>query len=406
MELLRLGSFYKNVNSWPKAELELAPIADRLRELFDVPLAVIWIHEIGISPSTQRQLGGVSTDRISEFAKTQIEHVTFLATQEFTQPKQRQLSKDVLDLGADQQISHLVILPIQARETRERKEDRKELGWILLGSTKMFSPRIEILLAAAAQHLSYVGTVQQLDTALGMRDQFLSISSHELKTPLTSIYGVLQLQERMLRPKKDVAPNPDQEKQRSFFKIVIRQVERLNELIDGLLDVSRIQNGRFMVEPSDTDAGTILQDTVASRLNVIAAEAGVRLHVDTDNVKTGWVDPVRFEEVVTNLGMNAIRFSPEGGMVWMKLRSDSGSLILSVRDQGPNVPDADRNRIFLPFERAHRTARLGGLGLGLFISRQIAQLHGGDVALAESIPGKGNLFEARFPVRAAQKVSA
>jgi signal transduction histidine kinase len=95
-----------------------------------------------------------------------------------------------------------------------------------------------------------------------------------------------------------------------------------------------------------------------------------------------------------------MRFSPEGGVVWITLKSADGYIVLSVRDQGPSLPESDRGRIFQPFERAQRTSRIGGLGLGLYISRQIAQMHGGDVRLAESMPGKGNLFEARFPIKA------
>jgi signal transduction histidine kinase len=191
-----------------------------------------------------------------------------------------------------------------------------------------------------------------------------------------------------------------QERQESYLKMVIRQTQRLNELIDGLLDVSRIQNGRFIVEPSDTDVAALLKETVSGRLAVIAQEAGVRLNIDAPESLRAWVDPVRMEEVVTNLVMNAIRFSPEGGVVWIRLRDDEGLLRLSIRDQGPSVPPEDHERIFQPFERAQRTSRFGGLGLGLFISRQIAQLHGGTVMLAESVPGKGNVFEATFPRRA------
>ena len=187
---------------------------------------------------------------------------------------------------------------------------------------------------------------------------------------------------------------------------MLRQVERLNELIDGLLDISRIQNGRFMVEPSEVDVANILRETIASRLEAVASEANVTLHVEAPESVMAWVDPVRMEEVVTNLTMNAIRFSPEGGVVWIRLKPDAEAFHFTVRDQGPSVPMEDRERIFKPFERAQRTARLGGLGLGLFISRQIAQLHGGNVALVESVPGKGNVFEAHFPIRAVSQASA
>ena len=309
-----------------------------------------------------------------------------------------------LTLTSDSSPVNLAWAPILVRTRGEGMiaRDRRFknlLGWAFAISTKPLPSKIEALLLAAAAHLGGIATLARLESEIAMRDQFLSIASHELKTPLTSIYGVIQLQERMLRPKKEQTISPDQEKQRSFFKIVIRQVERLNELIDGLLDVSRIQNGRFMVEPANIDTALVLKETVQNRLSILAQEAGVRIQIDSEPHVLAYVDPVRFEEVVTNLGMNAIRFSPEGGVVWIKLKQEGDQTVLSVRDQGPAVPEIDRERIFQPFERASRTGRMGGLGLGLFISRQIAELHGGSVVLAESLPGKGNLFVAKFPRR-------
>ncbi len=252
------------------------------------------------------------------------------------------------------------------------------------------------VLQVVCRYLSGLAEVTRGQREISARDQFLSIASHELKTPLTSIYGILQLQERMLRHVQ--AGDENMDKQRSFLKIVLRQVERLNELINGLLDVSRLQNNRFSINPADSDIGGLLYETVNSRLNVIAEEASVRIQVDAPESFRAWVDPIRFEEVVTNLGMNAIRFSPEGGTVFIRLFEQGGQAIVHFRDQGPELAETDRHRIFRPFERAQRTARLGGLGLGLYISRQIAQLHGGDVTLIESVAGKGNLFEARFPL--------
>jgi signal transduction histidine kinase len=279
--------------------------------------------------------------------------------------------------------------------------------WIFLATREPISNDQKVGLYAFIEHLQRVAAKNECDSALRLRSQFLSIASHELKTPLTSIYGVLQLQERMLRLKNnEEMTSTYREKQHAFLKMVIRQVERLNELIDGLLDVSRIQVGRFTIEPAETDVATLLRDMISSRLQPIAADAGVRIHFEGPETLEAWVDPVRMEEVITNLVMNAIRFSPEGGAIWVKLAVDNGSFRLIVRDQGPSVPLEDRERIFQPFERAQRTSRLGGLGLGLFISRQIAQLHGGNVSLAESIPGRGNAFEASFPLRAASLASA
>jgi signal transduction histidine kinase len=275
--------------------------------------------------------------------------------------------------------------------------ERVDYGWLVVGSERAPALKDEILFLSVAQKLASLAETHALEAAIRLRNQFLSIASHELKTPLTSIYGVLQLQQRMLNSKKEEPAAVVQERQHSYLKMAIRQTQRLNELIDGLLDVSRIQNGRFMAEPTDTDVAALLRDALSGRLAAVAQEAGVSLNPDSPRELHGWVDPVRMEEVVNNLVMNAIRFSPEGGVVWIRLRDEKGAFKLIVRDQGPAVPREDRDRIFRPFERTQRTSRFGGLGLGLFISRQIAQLHGGDVRLAESTPGKGNVFEAVFP---------
>ena len=179
--------------------------------------------------------------------------------------------------------------------------------------------------------LSALSQISSLETAVEIRNQFLSIASHELKTPLTSIYGILQLQERMLRLKAVGTSFPDQERHHGFLKMVIRQVERLNELIDGLLDVSKIQNGRFTVEPTEVDVVPLLQECIESRLKVIAEEASVKLQLESPPSLVAWVDPVRTEEVISNLVMNAIRFSPEGGVVWITLKQEGASFRLIVR---------------------------------------------------------------------------
>lgn len=288
---------------------------------------------------------------------------------------------------------------------------RQISAWLIVGanrgsrkeSEKQLFTLKETTLVAIAHHLNALISINQLETLVQSRNQFLSMASHELKTPLTSIYGILQLQERMLQGQPNemsqVSALPTNERQKNLLRTVIRQVERLNDLINGLLDISRIQIGRFIVEPSEVNVSAIFNEVIHSRLSLIAEENGVRLTAEAPPALVAWVDQVRIEEVITNLIMNAIRFSPEGGVVWIRLKGDSEDFQLLVRDQGPSVSMGDRERIFQPFEKTQRTSRLGGSGLGLFISRQIAQLHGGNVNLVESIPGKGNLFEAHFPIQ-------
>ena len=289
------------------------------------------------------------------------------------------------------------------------QDRRSQLGWVAVAYLRTELPATEQqqwigsqerLLQALAGHLDHLAVESELQQQVKTRERFLSIASHELKTPLTSIYGILQLQERMMKSSAwPIELRADQERQLAFLQLVLRQAERMTELIDGLLDVSKIQAGRFAVEPMITDVSTLAGEVVAGRLSLLAQESGVQMLREFPAQLSAWVDPTRFEEVVSNLTMNALRMSPEGGVIWVRLRQEGNDVVLSVRDQGQALSPEDRSKVFEPFERAQVVARMGGLGLGLFISRQIARLHGGDVVLLPSLAATGNVFEARFPIR-------
>ncbi len=405
MRPLDLKEFYQLVKIWPKNQSEMDFVAEQVQKLLKVSFVCIFFDDlnqsidsgtsIGLSFSGASDLKSMSRTGFAAFLRDhwRVNKASEISQNELGVVVPIQVQSGSFKWPFSQSIQSLnYIFPTEAVPTNS-----KFLSGIIVGTDTPMTQEASLVFTSVFQYLVTIGKICDLDSDIKLRSQFLSIASHELKTPLTSIYGILQLQERMLRLKKDQPSFPDQERHHSFLKMVIRQVERLNELIDGLLDVSRIQNGRFMVEPTETDVVALLKDCVQSRLTVIAQEAGVQLSLDTIPQLNARVDPVRMEEVIMNLVMNAIRFSPEGGVVWIRLRSDDGSFRLTVRDQGPSIPPEDRERIFQPFERAQRTGRMGGLGLGLFISRQIAFLHGGNVSLIESVPGKGNLFEAYFP---------
>ena len=382
-----MADFYQRVACWPTGSEEFSRVAEELAALLEVPLVALYdledtVETFGINPGAQG-----SPEALKKLIR---EQAGFLSEGGALPP----LSFARLQLPQSLEIRvYRISSNLKLSSISREKLAPHPSAWLMLGLERALNSQGEILILAAMHRLAELGEIERFEKTLCLRNQFLSIASHELKTPLTAIYGILQLQERILRIKGG-------DPQSSYLKIVIRQVERLNELIDGLLDVSRIQNGRFMCEPSECDAAVILNEDIASRLNIIALEAGVSIQIESPAQLKAWVDPVRFEEVVTNLVMNAIRFSPEGGMVRVKLQEWQGGFKLLVRDQGPSVALGDRERIFMPFERAQRTARLGGLGLGLFIARQIAQLHQGTVTLLENKHGSlGNTIEAVFPPR-------
>lgn len=411
VESPQLYLFYLNVTTWPKTESDLVSVAEKAAKLLNAPFAAVLLSSssfrIGINffgvPSPEQ----FAINFILELLKKKIGSLAISDSSGCL--SQLSIEKSALALpgvSQDLGVRNLSFVRLSARN------GDSELGWLIFGTATTLSATEEILAVAVAQRLLELHTIEQLKNEIELRNHFLSIVSHELKTPLTSIYGILQLQERMMRLKVEtpialaVPPGEAKEQKKSYLKILLRQVERLNELIDGLLDVSRIQNGRFIVEPAEIDVSTLVKETIQGRLQIISNEAGVKLSVEAPDHLMAWVDPVRMEEVVTNLVMNAIRFSPEGGVVWIKLREDASGFRLSVRDQGASIPIADRDRIFQPFEKALRTSRLGGLGLGLYISRQIALLHGGNASLIESVPGKGNVIEASFPSRHFESISS
>lgn len=232
--------------------------------------------------------------------------------------------------------------------------------------------------------------VTALKTAIEARDQFLSVASHELKTPLTSMKLHSELVRRWLRTGAPLDP----ERIRQLIDQTDRQVDRLTRLVDDMLDVSRLALGKLALRAEAGELCALVRD-VADRLSGVAAEAGCTLEVSCSGTVDGVWDLFRVEQVVTNLLTNAFRYakrSPVTVRVW----SVGEDAFLSVADQGPGIARGDHRRIFERFESASRTRGAGGLGLGLFIVRQIVTLHQGEVRVDSDL-GKGTTFTVRLP---------
>lgn len=383
-----LEDWIGRLKSWPSSEKESMALAKAVFELTGAELVIVQIAPLGMKAFSSYGKSVPGAELVSEalFQKQDAIKGAFFEGQI---PQKSYFSQ----MGFPVTFYQGVSLPDGAYVIAAQKQNEREELSRQLKKTALLGLR---------EHLIALHKQKEFREELSQRDQFLSIAAHELKTPLTSIYSMLQLQSRFLEKEKESAGT--RERLQSMLKIVLGQTERLNELIDALLNVSRIYNGRFVVDPSDSNVVELLERTIEGRLSVIAAESNIEVKLEADPIHHAWVDPIRFEEVVTNIGMNSIRFSPEGGTVWIKMKQQGDDLYLTFRDQGPPIPAEDRERIFHPFERVQRTSRLGGLGLGLFISREIVRLHGGDVTLLESSESTGNIFSARFS-RALQSVN-
>ncbi|MDP8924746.1 MAG: PAS domain S-box protein [Chloroflexota bacterium] len=231
---------------------------------------------------------------------------------------------------------------------------------------------------------------EQAEAAVRGRDEFLSIAAHELKTPMTSLWGAVQLLLRRLDSKGALNPAHT----RVAVEVVSRQVQKLAHLVDQLLDISRLDSGKLRLERQQTDLRHLAET---------AAEAArVRTSLHSISVRGAAVevlaDPLRLEQVLTNLLDNAIKYSPAGGPVVVSvLAPEAGRVELAVRDRGLGIPPEKRAHIFERFYQAHLDEQASGMGLGLYICRQIVELHGGELR-AEFPDDGGTRFFIRLPV--------
>jgi signal transduction histidine kinase len=226
--------------------------------------------------------------------------------------------------------------------------------------------------------------------AIERRDDFLSVASHELKTPVSTLLlqfeGLLSDLDR-----GDVPPNDIH----AHLVKSLAQVHRLVGLVDDLLDVSRAASGHLRISKTTMDLSDLACEVIA-RFRESAARAGCRIDIRAEGRTVGRWDEARLDQVLTNLLSNAIKFAPNQPIEVRVERIDS-RIRLGVVDRGPGIAPEDQGRIFDRFERAGATDGVGGIGLGLWIARQIVRAHGGEITV-ESEPGKGAAFWLDLPV--------
>lgn len=254
-----------------------------------------------------------------------------------------------------------------------------------------FSVREMDLWSAAATQLAVAvenaRLLRETQSALRMRDEFMSIASHELKTPLTPLKMSLYLMGRRLEENKPV--------ELSAVDKAKRQVERLSSLITQLLESSRAELGKLSIERTPLDFGQLVLEAVEE----FRAAYGRELALELPSERL-WVvgDRGRLDQVVVNLIENAFKYSPDGAPVRVAVERARGAARLRVVDQGIGIPASDQARIFQRFFRAQNASlrNFGGLGLGLFISHSVVGLHGGTMEVS-SVEGQGARFTVNLP---------
>ena len=223
------------------------------------------------------------------------------------------------------------------------------------------------------------------------RDEFLSIASHELRTPVTALHVQLQMLQRVVERAGASVPEPVQER----VSALDRQVRRLAGLVEALLDLSRIRLGRLELAREALDVAALARDVAAPYQADPSMANGSRVEVIAPEAAVGSLDRVRIEQVLENLLANAVKFG-EGRPVEVRVERDGGLIRVTVTDHGVGIQADQRERIFGRFERAAPAQHYPGLGLGLYVSREIVEAHGGRIR-ADGKPGAGATFTVELP---------
>ena len=229
---------------------------------------------------------------------------------------------------------------------------------------------------------------ERLREADRLKDEFVALISHDLRTPLTSITGYVEL-----ALEEDLT-----DEARGFLHVVARNADRLLGLVNDLLFVARLQAGGLSLEPEDVDLAGVVRDGVKALAPRAAAKA-ISLTCVLDAVPPVHVDRGRMLQVLDNLVSNALKFTPEGGAVHVSLRQDDDCVRLEVTDSGIGIAPDDQRRLFQRFFRAENAIEqhLPGTGLGLFISRVIAEAHDGSLSVRSEL-GVGSTFRLELPL--------
>ena len=231
-------------------------------------------------------------------------------------------------------------------------------------------------------------TVSELRRLSAMRADFVSLVSHEMRSPMAAVVGAART---LLQRWRELTP----EQRASFLALIADETSRLSTLVEDVLDTSRIESGSFAYTFSEVDVGEVVREAVATAQ---LAQGEVPLHAEvTPGLPVVRADRVRLRQVLDNLIDNAVKYSSPGEPVRVAAFADNGRIHVEVRDSGPGIPPESQRVIFEKFGRAPGDGTKPGTGLGLFIARSIAQAHGGSLDV-RSAPGRGTTFALALPV--------
>jgi PAS domain S-box-containing protein len=230
--------------------------------------------------------------------------------------------------------------------------------------------------------------LHQAEEALRVRDVFLTVASHELRTPLMPLRLNLQMVQRALGTRQPEQHLPE------CIEVALRQVDRLSRLVEDMLDVARGRPWQITIQTTEVDMAKLCAD-VAARFADLASRARCTIELRASPLAIARIDPARIEQVVEHLLSNAIKYGA-GAPITLRVEPRPGRVVVAVEDHGIGIAPDAQEKIFGLFVHAASELRYGGLGLGLYIARQIVEAHGGRISCS-SRPGAGATFEVDLP---------
>jgi signal transduction histidine kinase len=250
----------------------------------------------------------------------------------------------------------------------------------------------EDLARRAAQAIDNSCLYREAQEAIRARDQFFSVASHELKTPLTSLLGYAELVHRRASQQGAL-----QERDMRALQVVVKSAGRLNTLVDSLLDLSRIATGQLSIVRIELDLVALTHRVVAEVQPMLEQHTVALGGVPGPLIVEG--DEMRLEQVLRNLIGNAIKYSPAGGPIAVTIERRGDQACVAVRDEGIGIPRDALPQLFQRFYRARNTEpqQISGMGIGLYVVKEIVTLHGGTVTV-ESVEGQGSTFTICLPL--------
>jgi signal transduction histidine kinase len=296
----------------------------------------------------------------------------------------------VLNPGFSALVETARLRQAESREWDYRRDDGSIVP-VALSVTSRLDDKGEI-----TGYLFVAADVTQAREVAQLKDEFVGLISHELRTPLSSILGYLELM-------KDDEEHPLSDEQMQYLGVAERNAHRLLRLVGDLLFTAQVESGKFPLDLADVELGDVVASSVESA-RPAAASAGISL---VEDISSGSVltrgDPVRLGQACDNLISNALKFTPNGGTVTVRLAASDGEGVVTIRDTGMGIAASELDQLFARFFRATTATRnaVPGVGLGLTITKAIITAHHGEMSV-ESEEGVGTCFTIRLPLLAAR----